>query len=106
MANIKKDFVMEVTSIRLDRELKKIFKQKSVGTNKGYQQLIREVLWEWVERNDNVYRPEYRKSNIVGYFDGYSSVEQNCALTNMVISAGEPCRFALMNDGKLVPTKL
>lgn len=40
---------MEVTSIRLERELKD--KLKEIAGNQGYQALIRDILWNYVQQN-------------------------------------------------------
>jgi predicted DNA-binding protein len=40
---------MEVTSIRLERELKQ--RLKALAGNQGYQALIREILWSYVLRH-------------------------------------------------------
>ncbi len=96
---------MEVTSIRLDAELKRIFKEVTKGTKQGYQDKIREILWQWVQRNYGEYQPEYSRTAIQATFDGVSNKEQVCAFTKMTIVSGEPCKYALMLDGNLVPMK-
>ena len=96
---------MEVTSIRLEAKLKEILKEHTKNSAKGYQDLLREILWEWVARNKGTFKPEYRRSEAQALFDGISTKEQNCAFTKLVIHANEPCQYALMEDGTLVPVK-
>ncbi|MEQ8465283.1 hypothetical protein [Coleofasciculus sp. E1-EBD-02] len=45
---------MKVTSIRLERELKE--KLKDLSGNQGYQALIRDVLWNYVQHKSGDYR--------------------------------------------------
>lgn len=97
---------MEVTSIRLDAELKRIFKEVTKGSKQGYQDKIREVLWQWAQRNYGEYQPEYSETAITAIFDGVSNKEQTCAFTKMTIMAGEPCKYALMIDGQMIPKKI
>jgi uncharacterized protein (DUF4415 family) len=40
---------MEVTSIRLERDLKD--KLKELSGKQGYQALIRDILWKYVQQN-------------------------------------------------------
>jgi hypothetical protein len=42
---------MEVTSIRLERELKE--KLKDLSNNQGYQALIRDILWNYVNQRSS-----------------------------------------------------
>jgi predicted DNA-binding protein len=44
---------MEVTSIRLERELKE--RLKEISGHQGYQALIREVLWKYVQQKSGDY---------------------------------------------------
>jgi hypothetical protein len=69
---------MEVTSIRLERELKE--KLKELSGNQGYQALIRDVLWNFVQQQ-----------------------EERCVLTGKFIRPHEPMLLGLTTTGDMVP---
>ena len=48
---------MEVTSIRLERELKD--KLKELAGSQGYQALIRDILWNYVQQKSGEWKPRF-----------------------------------------------
>jgi len=71
---------MEVTSIRLERELKE--RLKELAGNQGYQALIRDLLWNYVQQ------------------------EERCALTGELIRPGGPMLLGLTMHGEMVPLSM
>ena len=53
---------MEVTSIRLERELKE--KLKEISGNQGYQALIRDILWNYVQQKSGDWKPKFSRADI------------------------------------------
>ena len=53
---------MEVTSIRLERELKD--KLKELSGNQGYQALIRDILWNYVQQKSGEWKPRFSRADI------------------------------------------
>lgn len=92
---------MEVTSIRLERELKKKLKELS-GTT-GYQALIRDVLWNYVQQKSGNYRPQFSASDIRAFIDAIAQKDEICVLTGRLIPEGAPLRLGLTVRGDLVP---
>mgnify|MGYP001031060835 CR=1 FL=1 len=91
---------MEVTSIRLERELKQ--RLKALAGGQGYQALIREILWGYVLRHS----PEaatLAAEDIQASFPATAHQLQRCALTGQAIRPQEPMLLGLTTDGKLVP---
>ncbi len=90
---------MEVTSIRLERELKQ--RLKALAGNQGYQALIREILWSYVLRHSQgaaTLSPE----DIRASFPATAHQAQCCALTGQAIQPQEPMLLGWTSDGKLV----
>lgn len=92
---------MEVTSIRLERELKE--KLKSLSTNQGYQALIRDILWTYVNQRSKEPLIAIEDSEIRARLDAVAQQEERCALTGKAIKAGEAMFLGLTNTGSLVP---
>ncbi|MBE9114493.1 hypothetical protein IQ249_01160 [Lusitaniella coriacea LEGE 07157] len=92
---------MEVTSIRLERELKDKLKQLSGGT--GYQALIRDVLWNYVQQKSGSYRPQFSKADIRASINAIAQKDERCVLTGKFISEQEPMLLGLTTNGDLVP---
>ncbi|MFQ4136875.1 hypothetical protein PGN35_011200 [Nodosilinea sp. PGN35] len=96
---------MEVTSIRLERSLKE--KLKALAGNRGYQALIRDILWQYVEQglaeNPAAGPTQLRADDICASFGAVAECEQVCALTGNPILAHTPMRLGLTAQGRLVP---
>jgi len=92
---------MEVTSIRLERSLKE--KLKALAGDRGYQALIREVLWQYIESTAGEPQGSLHEADIRASFEAISAQEQTCALTGKPIGANQPMRLGLTTKGALVP---
>ncbi len=53
---------MEVTSIRLERDLKN--RLKELAGNQGYQALVRDILWNYVQQKSGDYKTQFSRSDI------------------------------------------
>ena len=92
---------MEVTSIRLERELKD--KLKELSGNQGYQALIRDILWNYVQQKSDDYKPQFSRSDILSSVSATAQQEQRCVLTGKFIRPQEPMLLGFTNHGDLVP---
>jgi hypothetical protein len=92
---------MEVTSIRLERELKE--KLKELSGNQGYQALIRDVLWNYVQQKSGDYRPEFSRSDIRASIEAIAQQEERCVLTGKFIRPRERMFLGLTTTGDMVP---
>jgi hypothetical protein len=92
---------MEVTSIRLERELKE--KLKELSGNQGYQALIRDILWSYVQQRSGEYPPSLSLSDIKSITAATAHQEQRCVLTGRVIRINEPMWLGLTTNGVMVP---
>ncbi|NES72062.1 MULTISPECIES: hypothetical protein [unclassified Okeania] len=95
---------MEVTSIRLERELKD--RLKRLANNKGYQALIRDILWNYVQQKSGDYRPQFSHSDIRASLPATAQQEERCVLTGKVIRANESMLLGLTNNGDMVPLSI
>jgi predicted DNA-binding protein len=95
---------MEVTSIRLERELKE--KLKELSGNQGYQALIRDILWNYVRQKTGDYSPQLERSEIRASFEAVAQKEEQCMLTGAMIKPREPMLLGLTTQGDLVPLSL
>lgn len=95
---------MEVTSIRLERELKD--RLKKLANNKGYQALIRDILWNYVQQKSGDYRPQFSHSDIRASFSATAQQEERCALTGKVIRPNEAMLLGLTINGDMVPLSI
>ncbi|MDY6785280.1 MAG: hypothetical protein SW833_22485 [Cyanobacteriota bacterium] len=95
---------MEVTSIRLERDLKDKLKELSGGT--GYQALIRDVLWNYVQQKSGSYRPQFSQNDIRASIDAVAQRDERCVLTGQFIAEKEPMMLGLTTNGDLVPLSL
>jgi len=106
---------MQVTSIRLEPELKE--RLREISGEQGYQTLIREVLWQFVEqqmRADEVrpYSAEDRRSpshppllsmsDIRATFRAVSQQEEQCALTGQRIQRQQEMLLGLTTNGEII----
>lgn len=92
---------MEVTSIRLERELKE--KLKDLAGNQGYQALIRDVLWNYVYQKSGEFQPRFARDQIRASVEAIARQEERCALTGEIIKANEPMFLGLTTTGEMVP---
>ena len=92
---------MEVTSIRLERELKD--KLKAIAGDRGYQALIRDVLWQYVEQLSQPEGATISATDIRFSLEAIAHCEERCALTGRVIQPQEPIRLGLTTQGVWVP---
>jgi predicted DNA-binding protein len=95
---------MEVTSIRLEKSLKQ--KLRQLSGNQGYQALIRDILWNYVNQKSGDYRPAFRKSDIRATLNATARKDETCALTGKRIQENEQMLLALTIQGNLVPLSL
>lgn len=92
---------MDVTSIRLERDLKD--RLKDLAGNQGYQALIREVLWNYVQQKSGGYKPQFSRSDIRASIPATAEREERCVLTGQFIQPQEPMFLGLTGHGELVP---
>lgn len=95
---------MEVTSIRLERELKE--KLKEIAGNQGYQALIRDLLWNYVQQKSGDYRPMFSRSDIRASLVATAQKEEQCVLTGKLIRPQEPMFLGLTTNGDMVPLSM
>ena len=92
---------MEVTSIRLERTLKD--KLKTLSGNQGYQALIRDVLWNYVQQKSGDYRPQFSLVDIRITIEATARKDESCVLTGKLIPENETMLLGLTTYGDLVP---
>jgi predicted DNA-binding protein len=95
---------MEVTSIRLEKTLKE--RLKELSGNQGYQSLVRDILWNYVQQKSGDYRPKFLASDIRASFQAIAQKDQTCVLTGKLIPENEPMLLGLTIHGDLVPLSL
>jgi metal-responsive CopG/Arc/MetJ family transcriptional regulator len=92
---------MEVTSIRLERELKE--KLKELSGNQGYQALIRDVLWNYVRQKSGDFQVQLSTADIRASVEAVANREERCALTGKLIRPQERMLLGLTASGDMVP---
>ncbi len=92
---------MEVTSIRLERSLKE--KLKELSNNQGYQALIRDILWSYVQQKSGDYRPQFSRGDLRATIAATAKKDENCILTGKLICENEPMLLGLTIHGDFVP---
>ncbi|MEM1392026.1 MAG: hypothetical protein AAF757_20845 [Cyanobacteria bacterium P01_D01_bin.116] len=92
---------MEVTSIRLERELKD--KLKELSGNQGYQALIRDILWNYVQQKSGEWKPRFSRADIRATIAATSEQEERCVLTGQIIQAQQPMLLGLTKTGDMIP---
>ncbi len=95
---------MEVTSIRLERELKD--KLKELSGNVGYQALIRDILWNYVQQKSGDYKSHYSSDDIRASFTATAQKEERCVLSGQIIRPQESMLLGLTTTGDLVPLRV
>ncbi len=98
---------MQVTSIRLERELKG--RLRELSGEQGYQCLIREVLRQFVEQRTVTARrppsqpPLLSRSDIRATFQVIAQQKERCAITGQLIQPQQSMWLGLTTTGELVP---
>jgi metal-responsive CopG/Arc/MetJ family transcriptional regulator len=93
---------MEVTSIRLERELKE--KLKELSGNQGYQALIRDVLWQYIgSQTASAQKTTISRHEIRASVSAIAQKEEACALTGKSIRPSEAMLLGLTNKGSWIP---
>jgi metal-responsive CopG/Arc/MetJ family transcriptional regulator len=92
---------MEVTSIRLERDLKE--KLKELSGSQGYQALIRDILWNYVQHRSSESPPLISSAEIRATFSAIAQTEEQCVLTGKAIHPQQPMLLGLTTNGLLVP---
>ncbi len=92
---------MEVTSIRLERELKE--KLKELSGNQGYQALIRDILWNYVKQKSGDFQVQISAADIRASVEAVANREERCALTGKLIRPQEPMLLGLTTNGDMLP---
>jgi hypothetical protein len=92
---------MDVTSIRLERQLKD--KLKELAGSQGYQALIRDILWNYVQQKSGDYRPQFSSNDIRASINATAQQEERCVLTGKSIRPQEAMLLGLTGNGDLVP---
>jgi metal-responsive CopG/Arc/MetJ family transcriptional regulator len=92
---------MEVTSIRLERSLKESLKELS--GKQGYQAMIRDILWNYVQQKSGKYRPQFTKADIRASTSATAHRDECCALTGRTIPENEEMLLGWTTNGDLVP---
>ncbi|MCU0549277.1 MAG: ribbon-helix-helix domain-containing protein [Leptolyngbya sp. Prado105] len=95
---------MEVTSIRLERELKE--ELKALSGNQGYQALIRDILWNYVQQRSSSYSPSLSSADVRATLSATAQNDDRCALTGKPIHSGENILLGLTIEGNLIPLSL
>lgn len=93
---------MEVTSIRLERELKE--RLKELAGNQGYQALIRDVLWQYIQSQaTSSLRSQIARQEIRASVPAIAQQEEKCVLTGKSIRPQESMLLGLTAKGGWVP---
>ena len=92
---------MEVTSIRLEKELKDSL--KAIAGNRGYQALIREILWAYIEQQSGQCTGIVNRQDIRATIPATAEHTERCVLTGQAIAPGEGMLLGLTPQGALVP---
>ncbi|MEP0914995.1 hypothetical protein NDI45_29290 [Leptolyngbya sp. GB1-A1] len=107
---------MQVTSIRLEPELKE--RLREISGEQGYQTLIRDVFWQFVEQRMGVdevrpysaedrrspsYPPLLSMSDIRATFRAIAQQHEQCAITGKTIHPQQMMCLGLTINGAIVP---
>lgn len=95
---------MEVTSIRLERQLKE--RLKEISGSQGYQALVRDILWNYVQYKSGDYKPQFAKADIRATLPATAQKEERCVLTGQSIAPHDSMLLGLTRQGDLVPLSL
>ena len=95
---------MQVTSIRFERSL--ITSLKQLAGAKGYQSLVREILWDYVNQNSGAPKQDSASIQIRAVMPAQSYRAEVCAITGDPIPADEEMWLGWTTDDQLVPIGL
>jgi predicted DNA-binding protein len=95
---------MQVTSIRLETDLKE--RLKDLSGNQGYQSLIRDILWDYVERHERAGSSRLTAADIRATVTAMAVRSEYCALTGKAIAAEDEMLMGWTISGQLVPLSL
>ena len=90
---------MQVTSIRLERSL--IEKLKERAGSSGYQSLMRDILWDYINAGRD--SEPIIKENIRAVMAAEARRQEQCALTGRIIEPYEEMWLAMIDGDQLVP---
>ena len=93
---------MQVTSIRLERSL--IDKLKARAGSSGYQSLMRDVLWDYVNAGADSER--ISKADIRAVMAAEARRQERCAITGQTIEPYEEMWLAMTDSDKLIPLSI
>ena len=91
---------MEVTSIRLEKELKDSL--KAIAGHRGYQALIREILWAYIEQQSGQAASTVTHHEIRATIPATAERPERCAMTGQAINPGDTMLLGLTPQGALV----
>ncbi len=100
---------MQVTSIRLEPELKE--RLREISGEQGYQTLIRDILWQFVEQTSvdpvgaSCPTPLLARSEIRAKFRAIAQREERCAISGDVIQPQQMMWLGLTTTGRIVSLK-
>jgi hypothetical protein len=92
---------MQVTSIRLEQELKEQLKR--LAGAQGYQALIREILWQYVQQYGEAEQPQVDASEIRATIPATAHTLEYCVVSGRPIQPQEEMFLGLTLDGHFVP---
>ncbi|MFM6182030.1 MAG: hypothetical protein ACKPA8_11100 [Dolichospermum sp.] len=95
---------MEVTSIRLERDLKN--KLKDIAGNQGYQSLIRDILWNYVQQKSGEWNPRFSQSDIRVSVPAIAQQQERCVLTGKLIEPQQSMLLGFTRSGDMVSLSL
>lgn len=90
---------MEVTSIRLEKDLKE--RLKAIAGSRGYQALIRDVLWAYVEQQAGNCQGTLCRHEIRATIPAVAERAERCALTGAEIAPQDQMLLGLTPQGAL-----
>jgi hypothetical protein len=85
----------------LEKELKE--RLKAISGNQGYQALIRDILWNYVQQRSQDLLPNVGASDIRATLSAIAERDEHCSLSGKLIQAGEEMLLGLTVEGNLVP---
>lgn len=92
---------MEVTSIRLERDLKE--RLKHIAGRQGYQALIRDVLWDYVRQQEEAGQQSWARDDIRASITAIAQQEEQCTLTGKSIYPQDEMLLGLTTSGEWIP---
>lgn len=93
---------MQVTSIRLERSL--IEKLKERAGSSGYQSLMRDILWDYINAGKD--SRQVSKESIIAVMAAEARRQEQCALTGRIIEPYEEMWLAVVDGDQLVPLSI